>query len=261
MKSILKLMILLPLGAVSTSQAGTTFLEGSRDAVPLHPSCRTENTGLTAVGLMLPNGPEINVSIDKPGKKSTPSAMSLPLPQFLYTKDRKGNMFNANPIMSATPSYSKAGIFGMDTIKATVPKYGSKDKTEDTRMVFWKLKEVNAYDVETNTLMKLPYIPVSGFLTVDLGFAAPKFTPESCLVSMNVRGTQVARCDQIDPATHTIIAGSKPDIRTKRMRLIIERDLMKNPLPAHCGDGIKVTVQPTEAEAKEIEAKMLTLTP
>lgn len=190
MKHIIKLMLLLPIGMASTLQAATTFPEGSRDSVPLHPSCRTENTGLTAVGLMLPNGPEINVTIDIPGKKGTPTMVSLPYPKALITTDRKGGVFNGNPIMSASPSYNKAALFGMDTIKSTVPAYGSKDKIEDTRMVFWKLKEVNVYDVETNSLMTLPYVPVNEFITVDLGFAAPKFAPESCLMSMNVRGTQ-----------------------------------------------------------------------
>jgi hypothetical protein len=58
MKNIVKLMLLLPFGMLSTLQAETHFTEGSRDVVPLHPSCREENTGLTAVAVMLPNGPK-----------------------------------------------------------------------------------------------------------------------------------------------------------------------------------------------------------
>lgn len=38
MKNIVKLMFLLPLGIGSTLQAETTFQEGARDAVTLHPS-------------------------------------------------------------------------------------------------------------------------------------------------------------------------------------------------------------------------------
>jgi hypothetical protein len=45
------------------------------------------------------------------------------------------------------------------------------------------------------------------------------------------------------------------------MRLVAERDLENNPLPAHCGEGINVTVEPTEEEAEEIKAIMATLTP
>jgi len=78
---------------------------------------------------------------------------------------------------------------------------------------------------------------------------------------MNVRGTQITRCDQVDPDTKTIVADSKPDLRTKGTRIIVERDLMKNPLPDRCGKGISITVEPTEEEAKELEAKMATLTP
>lgn len=163
--------------------------------------------------------------------------------------------------MTPSPSYNKAGMFGMDTTKGPVPTFGSKDTSEDIRVVYWKLNKVNIYDVETNSLTELSYIAVNEFITVDLGFALPKFAADSCLMSMNVRGTQVARCDQIDPDTKMIIPGSTPDIRAKRMRLVAERDLENNPLPAHCGEGINVTVEPTEEEAEEIKAIMATLTP
>lgn len=261
MKNIVKLMLLLPFGMVSTLQATTTFTEGSRDVVPLHPSCRTANTGLTAVGVMLPNGSEVKVTVNELSKNGTPSKVPFSYPEALITTNRAGDAFNGNAIMSASPSYNKAGIFGMDTIKASVPAYGSRGTNEDTRMVFWKLNKVNVYDVETNSLTELPYIPVNEFFTVDLGFSLPKFAPESCLVSMNVRGTQVARCDQIDPETNTIIAGSEPDIRAKRMRLIAERDQVRNPLPANCGKGISITVEPTDGEAEAFKLKMGTLAP
>lgn len=263
MKNITKLMLLLPLGMVAPLQAETTFQEGDRDAVTLHPSCRNENTGLTAMGVILPNGPEIRVTVSNPDSdgEDTTTSMSLPYPDALISTDRKGNVFNGNPIMSARPSFNQAAIFGTDFTTATVATYGSKEKTEDTKMAFWKLKGVNSYDADTNALVTLPYVPASGFITVELGFALPKFTPTSCLLTMNVRGTQIARCDQVDPTTKTVVAGGEPDIRTKRMRLTVERDLENNPLPAHCGDGIVITVEPTEAEAAELEAKMVAMTP
>lgn len=261
MKNIVKFILLLPFGLVPTIHAETNFTEGSRDVVPLHPSCRTENTGLTAVGVMLPNGPKVRLTIDKPGEKGTTTKVSMSSFNVLISPDRRGNVYSGNTIMSASPSYNKSGIFGMDSSKGIVPAYGSRNTTEDTRIVYWKLNKVNVYDVETNSLMELPYIPVNEFITVDLGFALPKFAPESCLVSMNVRGTQVARCDQVSPDTKTIIEGSMPDIRSKRMRLISERDLTTNPLPAHCGEGLNITVEPTEEEAEEMEAKMATLIP
>ena len=236
MNNIAKLTFLLSLGIVPTVYAaGTTFTEGARDAVTLHPSCRDENTGLTAMGVVLPNGPEIKVTMKGADGKNVSSIMSLPYPDALISKSRNGDIFNANPIMGARPSFNQSALFGMDTITATVPAYGSKGKTEDTKMAFWKLKGVNSYDVETNTLSSLPYVPASEFITVELGFSLPRFTAESCLVTMNVRGAQVARCDQYDPDSKTIVAGSEPDIRKKRMRLTVNRDLEKNPLPARCG--------------------------
>lgn len=261
MKVFAKLMLLLPIGIVPTLQAETTFQEGARDAVTLHPSCRTENTGLTAMGVVLPNGPEIKVTIDNPDGEETTSTMTLPYPAALISPDRKGNVFNGNPIMGARPSYNQAALFGTDITTATVAAYGSKSKTEDTKMAFWKLKSVNVYDIDSNTLMTLPYVPEGELVTVELGFALPKFTPESCLATMNVRGAQIARCDQIDPATKAILAGSEPDIRKKRMRLTVERNLEENPLPAHCGEGISVTLEPTDAEAEALEAKIMTMTP
>ncbi|RLA25712.1 MAG: hypothetical protein DRQ62_01705 [Gammaproteobacteria bacterium] len=261
MKNIATLMFLLPLGMVSTVQAETTFTEGARDAVTLHPSCRNENTGLTAMGVVLPNGPEIKVTVDNPDGEETTFTMMLPYPDALISKDRKGNVFNGNPIMGARPSFNQAALFGTDFTNATVATFGSKSETEDTKMAFWKLKGVNVYDIESNTLITLPYVPEGELVTVELGFALPKFTPESCLATMNVRGAQVARCDQIDSATKTILVGSEPDIRKKRMRLTVERDLENNPLPAHCGEGISVTLEPTDAEAAELEAKIMTMVP
>lgn len=261
MKNIAKLIFLLPMGMVSTLQAETTFQEGARDTVTLHPSCRDKNTGLTAMGVVLPNGPEIKVTIDNPDGEETTSTMTLPYPDGLISTDRKGNVFNGNPIMGARPSFNQSALFGTDLTTATVAAYGSKSKTEDTKMAFWKLKGVNVYDIESNSMMTLPYVPEGELVTVELGFALPKFTPKSCLATMNVRGTQIARCDQIDPATKAILAGSEPDIRKKRMRLTVERDLENNPLPAHCSDGISVTLEPTDAEAADLEAKIMTMTP
>jgi len=262
MKKAATLIFLLPLGLISNLQAETTFEEGARDVVTLHPSCRTENTGLTAMGIALPNGPEVKVTADFLGGDSPTSfTMSLPRPDILISTDRKGDVFNANPIMGASPSFNQAALFGTDTIKGTVPTYGSRDTTEDTRMVFWKLKGVNHYDIDTNTLMSLPYVPEGELITLELGFALPKFAPNSCLVSLNVRGTQVARCDQIDPVTKTLVANAEPDIRTKRMRLTAERNLEKNPLPAHCGAGIDATIEPTDAEAELVIEKVKTMTP
>ena len=243
---------------VSTLQAETTFKEGSRDAVTLHPSCRDENTGMTAIGVSLPNGPEIKVTI---GKEKTSTIMTLPYPDALITTNRKGDVFNGNPIMGARPSFNQAGIFGADIITAPVAAYGRSSKTEDTKMVFWKLKGVNVYDMDSNTLKTLPYIPNGELVTVELGFALPKFAPDNCLVSMNVRGSQMARCEKIDPATKAILAGSEADIRKKRMRLTVERDLEKNPLPANCGEGITATIESTDAEAELLEAKLMAMTP
>lgn len=261
MKNIMKLMFLLPVGIVPTLQAETTFLEGARDAVTLHPSCRNENTGLTAMGVVLPNGAEIKVTVDNPDGEDTETLMNLPYPDALITTNRSGDVFNANPIMGARPSFNQAGIFGTDIVIAPVPLYGRNNETEDTRMAFWKLNAVNSYDVNSNTLMSLAYVPEGELITVELGFALPKFTPTSCLMTMNVRGAQVARCDQIDPVTKKIMAGSEPDIRKKRMRLTVERNLERNPLPTHCGKGITITVEPTDAEAAMLEAKMLAMTP
>lgn len=187
--------------------------------------------------------------------------MTLPYPKALITTSRDGEIFNGNPIMSARPSFNQAAIFGMDTIKASVPAFGSRNTSEDTKMVFWKLKEVNAYDVDSNSLMMLPYVPAGEFITVELGFALPKFTADSCLATMNVRGAQIARCDQIDPESKTVKVGSEPDIRKKRMRLTVERDLENNPLPARCGEGLNVTIEPTDAEVEEIQAKLKAMTP
>ncbi len=261
MRNIAKLMLLLPMGMVSTLQAETTFKEGARDAVTLHPSCRNENTGLTAMGVVLPNGPEIKITVDNPGGEETTSTMTLPYPDALISTDRKGNVFNGNPIMGARPSFNQSTLFGTDLTTATVAAYGSKSKTEDTKMAFWKLKEVNVYDIDSNSMMTLPYVPEGELMTVELGFALPKFTPKSCLATMNVRGSQIARCEKINPDTKTIQVGSEPDIRKKRMRLTVERDLEKNPLPAHCGAGISVTLEPTDAESTALEAKIMTMTP
>ncbi|NOQ64768.1 MAG: hypothetical protein GQ582_09680 [Methyloprofundus sp.] len=258
----MKLISLLPFLMASNVQAASNFLEGSRDVVSLHPSCRTENTGMTVVGLVLPNGSEVKVtSEDSEGNESTVN-MQLPLPGVLMTTSRRSDeTFNGNPIMSAGPSFNQAGMFGMDTITAPVPAFGSKNTEEDVRMLFWKVKASNVFDAASNTLTELPYIPVNGFIILEMGFASPKFTPSSCLLSMNVRGAQVARCDQVDPETKMIVADSTPDIRQKNMRLIIERDLENNPLPAECGEGLSVTVEPTDAEVDELIAKMNAMTP
>jgi hypothetical protein len=261
MKSITTLMLAVGVVLPMQIQAATTFVEGSRDSVTLHPSCRTENTGLTALGVVLPNGPEIKVTVSKPGEEKTTSIMSLPYPDALISTNRKGEVFDANPVMGAAPSLNNAAIFGAGVIKATVAAYGSRKTTEDTKMVFWKLKEVNSYDVESNTLTTLPYMPAGDFITVELGVVLPKFTPSSCLKTLRSRGAQIARCDQIDPDTKTILAKNEPDIRKKRMRLTIERDLMKNPLPEHCGEGLDVTVEPTDAEVDALKAKMEAMTP
>jgi hypothetical protein len=253
MRNFTKLFLLLPFAAVSTAQAATTFLEGSRDSVPIHPSCREENTGLTAVGVALPVGPTIKVTI---GKEDTSTLATLPYPAALISTDRKGNVFNANPIMGASPSFNKAALFGMDTVKGMVAPYGSKSKTEDTKTVIWKLKDVNLYDIETKEMSTSPYIPAGGFVTVEMGFALPKFAPESCIVMMKVQGAQFARCDEIDPVTKSIKAGGEIDLRQKRMRLNVERDLEKNPLPANCGEGLTVTVEPTDEEVEAIKTLM-----
>jgi len=257
-----KLISLLPILMVSTLHAETNFLEGSRDVVSLHPSCRTENTGMTAVGVVLPNGPEIKVTIEDSEGNETTSNMPLPYPAALITTSRSGDeVFNGNPIMSAGPSFNQATMFGMDTITEPVPVFGSRETEEDVRMIFWKVKAANVFDINSNTLTGLPYIPVNGFIVLDMGFASPKFAPESCLMSMNVRGAQVARCDQVDAETKMILADGTPDIRKKRMRLIIERDLDNNPLPGRCGEGLSVTIEPTDAEVEELIAKINTMTP
>lgn len=252
-------MLLLPIAAVTLPvQAATTFTEGARDAVTLHPSCRTEDTGLTAIGVILPNGPDIKVTM---GKSKESSIMTLPYPDALISMDRKGKVSNANPVMSAAPSFNYSALFGMDTVSATVAAYGSKKKTEDTKMVFWKLKSVNTYDEKTNKLSEIAYLPAGAFLTVEMGFALPKFTSTSCLKTLHARGAQVARCDQVDPETKKVLASSEPDIRKKRMRLTIERDLMKNPLPEHCGEGLVATVEPTDEEVETLKARMAAMTP
>ena len=201
MKIIAKLALFFGALIVSNLQAATTFTEGARDTVTLHPSCRTENTGLTAIGVALPVGPEVNVTMPNADGEDVTTVMSLPYSDALITTSRSGDVFNANPIMGASPSFNQAAIFGMDTIQGTVAPYGSKNKTEDTKSVFWKLKGVNSYDLASNSLVTLAYLPAGKLITVELGFALPKFTPESCLVTLNVRGAQLARCDQIDPVT------------------------------------------------------------
>lgn len=262
MKNTVKLIVLLSFVIASNVQAETTFLEGSRDAVTIHPSCRDENTGMTAIGVVLPNGPQIKVTIEREdGEDEETIIMSLPYPEFLISTDRRGNVFNGNPIMGARPSLNQSAIFGADTISATVPTYGSRDTTEDTRLAFWKLKGINVYDKESNTLKTLSYVPNGEFITVELGFALPKFAPESCLMSLNVRGGQMARCEQVDSSSQTILANSEVDIRKKRMRLTAERDLENNPLPAHCGEGLNVTVEPTDEEVADLEVRMLAMTP
>ena len=250
-------MLLLPLGATLSVQAATSFTEGARDSVTLHPSCRTEDTGLTALGVVLPNGPDIKVTM---GKSKESTIMSLPYPNAFYSMDRKGNIFDANPVMGASPSFKDA-IFGTDSMMATVAAYGSRKKTEDTKMIFWKIGSVNTYDIETNTLMSANYMPAGGFVTVEMGFSLPKFTKTSCLKTIHVRGAQIARCDQVDPATKTILASSEADLRKKRMRLDVTRDLMKNPLPEACGEGLDVTIEPTDAEVEALMTKMGTMTP
>ncbi|NOQ14150.1 MAG: hypothetical protein GQ583_06695 [Methyloprofundus sp.] len=262
MTKTMKLMFLLPIVMAPTLQAETNFLEGARDVVSLHPSCRTENTGMTAVGVVLPNGPEIKVTIEGPDGNDVTNNLSLPYPDALITTSRRSDeVFNGNPIMSASPSFNQAAMFGMDIIKAPVSAFGSRNTEEDAKMIFWKVKAANVYDANSNTLMELPYIPVNGFIILEMGFALPKFTPASCLMSMNVRGAQISRCDEVDPETKMILADSKPDIRKKRMRLIVERDLENNPLPAHCGEGISVTIEPTDVEVEELTAKMNMMTP
>jgi len=260
MRKIIKPLVLLGIGMVSPLQAATTFLEGARDVVTLHPSCRTENTGMTAIGVALPVGPEINVTISSPDADDVTTSMTLPAATALMTTDRSGNEFSANPIMGARPSFNQSSIFGSDFLTGAVAPYGSSNKEEDTKMVFWKVKGVNSYDMGTNTLVTLPYIPAGELITVELGFALPKFTSTSCLKTLKIKGAQIARCDQIDPATKTILANSEPDLRQKSTRLTVERNLEKNPLPAHCGEGITATVTPTDAEVEDIKAKMATIT-
>ncbi len=260
MRKIIKPLVLLGMGIVSPLQAATTFLEGARDTVTLHPSCRTENTGLTAIGVALPVGPVINATISSPGADDIETSVTLPLPSVLMTTDRSGNEFGANPIMGARPSFNQSAIFGSDIMMGTVATYGRSSKEEDTKMVFWKVKGANSYDMETNTLTTLPYIPAGELVTVELGFALPKFTATSCLKTLKIQGAQIARCDQIDPATKQVLADSEPDLRQKRTRLTVERNLEKNPLPASCGEGMTVTVSPTDAEVDEIKAKMATIT-
>ncbi len=255
MKNIAKLMLLLPIGITAPVQAGTSFTEGARDTVTIHPSCRTEDTGLTAIGVVLPNGPDIKVTIGS-GDSKTTSVMTLPYPDALISKDRKGNISDANPIMGASPSFNQAAIFGTDVMKATVAAYGKKKTTEDSKMIFWKLKGVNAYDAATDKLISMPYVPAGGFITVEMGFSLPRFTPTSCLKTLKARGKQIARCDQVDSTSHTIVANSEADIREKRMRLTINRDLVKNPLPEHCGKGLEVTIEATDAEVEALKAKM-----
>lgn len=253
MQNVTKFLLLLPFTMASTTQAATSFLEGARDTVTIHPSCREDNTGLTAVGVALPVGPTIKVTM---GKEETSTLATLPYPAALISTDRKGNVFNGNPVMGARPSFNQAAMFGMDTIQGTVAPYGSKSKTEDTKTVIWKVKGVNLYDIETKMMSAAPYVPAGEFVTVDMGFALPKFAPESCIAMLKVQGAQFARCDEIDSATKTIKAGGEVDLRQKRMRLHIERDLEKNPLPANCGEGMTVTVEPTDEEVEAIKELM-----
>ncbi|BCG64134.1 MAG: hypothetical protein methR_P1902 [Methyloprofundus sp.] len=246
---------------VSTTQAATSFLEGARDTVTIHPSCREENTGLTAVGVALPVGPVVKATISRAGEEDAEMLATFPYPSLFMTTDRRGNVFNANPIMGASPSYNQAAMFGMDTIQGTVIAYGSREKTEDTKMAFWKVKNVNSYDIDTNTLNTLAYVPANEFVTVDLGFALPKFVPESCISMMKIQGAQFARCDQVDPSSKTVLAGSEPDLRQKRMRLHVERDLEKNPLPASCGEGVTITLEPTDEDVDAIKVIMNGMNP
>ena len=253
MQNLAKLFLLLPFTVVSTTQAATSFLEGARDTVTIHPSCREDNTGLTAVGVALPVGPTIKVTI---GKEETSKLTTLPYPEALISTDRKGNVFNGNPVMGARPSFNQAAMFGMDTIQGMVAPYGSKSTTEDTKTIIWKVKGVNLYDIETKMMSAVPYVPAGEFVTVNMGFALPKFAPESCIAMLKVQGAQFARCDEIDPMSKSIKVGGEIDLRQKRMRLNIERDLEKNPLPANCGEGLTVTVEPTDEEVEAIKELM-----
>lgn len=251
MRNCIKIFVLLSITLTSTTQAATSFLEGARDSVTIHPSCRTENTGLTAVGVALPAGPIVKVTLDDEDKTSM--MLTLPYTAALISTDRKGNVFAGNPIMGARPSYNQAAMFGTATIQGTVAAYGSKDTTEDTKMAFWKVKAANSYDMDTHTISSLAYVPASEFVTVELGFALPKFAPDSCIMMMKVQGAQFARCDEIDPVSKTVLPTSVPDLRQKRMRLEVSRNLEKNPLPANCGEGMTVTLEPTEEEVEAIK--------
>lgn len=261
MRNIAKVFLIFSISTVSTTHAATNFLEGARDVVPLHPSCREENTGLTAVGVALPSGPVVKATISSATAEDKTMEVTFPYPAQLITTDRKGNVFNGNPIMGATPSFNQAAMFGMDTIQGVVAPYGSSETTEDTKMVFWKVKGASIYDLDSNTMSTIPYIPAGELVTVELGFALPKFAPESCIVMMKVQGAQFARCDQIDPATSSVKADSQADLRQKRMRLTVDRNLETNPLPANCGEGLTVTLEPTDAEVDSIKAIMEGMTP
>lgn len=254
MRHSTKLCLLFSITLTSTAQAATTFLEGARDTVTIHPSCRTENTGLTAVGVALPVGPVVKATMDD--ENETTMMVTFPYPAGLISTDRSGNVFNGNPIMGARPSYNQAAMFGTATVQGTVAAYGSKETTEDTKMAFWKVKGANSYDLESHTLSTLAYVPAGEFVTVELGFALPKFAPDSCIAMIKVQGAQFARCDEIDPVSKTVLPASQPDLRQKRMRLLVERDVEKNPLPAHCGEGITVTLEPTDEEVEEIKTIM-----
>jgi hypothetical protein len=191
------------------------------------------------------------VTLDDEDKTSM--MLTLPYTAALISTDRKGNVFAGNPIMGARPSYNQAAMFGTATIQGTVAAYGSKDTTEDTKMAFWKVKAANSYDMDTHTINSLAYVPASEFVTVELGFALPKFAPDSCIMMMKVQGAQFARCDEIDPVSKTVLPTSVPDLRQKRMRLEVSRNLEKNPLPANCGEGMTVTLEPTEEEVEAIK--------
>ncbi|BCX81494.1 hypothetical protein MIT9_P1072 [Methylomarinovum caldicuralii] len=254
MKSIAYTAITAPLLLLaSLPVSAATFSEGGRETTLIHPNCRGESQGLTLVGLAVPAGPQVKVSIGD----NDPVIVAFPQENYLISKSRRGpETYPANPLMGTVPSMNDGAVFAMEVIRDEVAPYGSRNSTTDTRYILWRVRAIHKFDHTTGMIKTLDYVPGTDLVTPGIGFELPSFHPDSCLAKLQVVTPVVMRCDPIDPAAGEIATG-EPTLRSKNFRHVIERNLATNPLPARCGEGLFVTIEPLDEEVEHMKQMVL----
>lgn len=210
---------------------GTT---GVTNAINISHGCAVgegaaEARAVTALSIVFPNGPQ---AIATRGDTRETLALS--------------EVIEGNPIMAPTAIQDRNIFRSIELRQGPVPQYhnhGSRDA--DTRAIHYS----HGY-LQTNLMGRVPF--VANF---------PRFLPDSCIAKMTLRVAIANYC------TFSTKDGDRADIwmgsLTEKFNdesitslgfwptLEVVRDFENNPLPAGCGAGFSVVVQPASSDIDE----------